>query len=224
MEASEFPSPLTQHIKFGLGIGGGSTVIFIEAERKIIVDTGFDYESLDTPFNQERNAENLTIAMQNWGITADDIDVVFITHWHRDHFGNREIFKKAVPIASQRLVERFGLEGFKGVAEGEEIADGVRVILTPGHTIDHASIIVNTMHGDMNMRVALAGDAIVSHSYFQSSRIWKYNADFYSSEAARESILRLVGLSDIIIPGHGVPFVTYRPEWASSTGSETEYA
>jgi glyoxylase-like metal-dependent hydrolase (beta-lactamase superfamily II) len=151
--------------------------------------------------------------LRDRGINPDDIDAVFITHWHRDHFGNLEVFKKAAHLASKDLVKRIGLDGFQGVRNEEEIAEGVKVVLTPGHTIDHASIIVDSIVGGVKARVAIAGDAVVSHSYFQSGQIWQYNADFYSIEVARQSILRLTSLSDIIIPGHGVPFFTFKPKW-----------
>ena len=177
------------------------------------MDTGFDYECLSTSDNSKRNKRNIVRALRDWGINPDDINAVFITHWHRDHFGNLEVFKKAAHLASKDLVKRIGLDGFQGISNEEEIAEGVKVVLTPGHTIDHASIIVDSIVSSVKARVAIAGDAIVSHSYFQSGQIWQYNADFYSIEAARESILRLTSLSDIIIPGHGVPFFTFKPKW-----------
>jgi glyoxylase-like metal-dependent hydrolase (beta-lactamase superfamily II) len=212
-EASEMASLFNQQIKFDLGIGGGSTATLIEAERRILVDTGFDYECLSSSDISKRNKRNIVRALRDWGINPNDIDVVFITHWHRDHFGNLEVFKKAAHLASKGLVKCIGLEGFQGLGNEEEIAEGVKVIMTPGHTIDHASIIVDSIVGSVKARVAIAGDAVVSHSYFQSGQIWQYNADFYSIEVARQSILRLTSLSDIIIPGHGVPFFTFKPKW-----------
>jgi len=206
-------SIFNQQIKFDLGIGGGSTAILIEAEQIILVDTGFDYECLNTSDINKRNKRNIVRALRDWGITPEEIDTVFITHWHRDHFGNLDVFKKARYLASKGLVKRIGLDGFQGVSNEDKIAEGVKVVLTPGHTTDHASIIVDCIIGNVKARVAIAGDAVVSHSYFQSGQIWQYNADFYSIEAARESILRLISLSDIIIPGHGVPFFTFKPKW-----------
>jgi len=206
-EASELPSTASLKIKSDLGIGGGSTVTLIDGEQKILVDTGFDYESLDTAENDTKNATVLTDALRNWGIEPDDIDMVFITHWHRDHFGNLPLFQNAKRLASKGLVDRFMLKGFEGLDDGEELMSGVSMVLTPGHTIDHASIMVNTVLGGLKTRVAIAGDAVVSHSYFQAGKIWKYNSDFHSIEAAKESVLRLVNSSDIIIPGHGVPFM-----------------
>jgi len=212
-EASEMVSSLGLQIKSELGIGGGSTVTLIEAGQKILVDTGFDYEWLDTPDNNQANAANLSTALKIGGMTPDDVDTVFITHWHRDHFGNLNIFNRAECLASKHLVDRLSLENFIGVKDGDEIAEGVRVLFTPGHTVDHASLVVNSILGDIEARVAIAGDAIISSSYFQAGHIWRYNADFYDGQVAHDSTLQIIGHSDIIIPGHGVPFMTYRPEW-----------
>jgi glyoxylase-like metal-dependent hydrolase (beta-lactamase superfamily II) len=87
---------------------------------------------------------------------------------------------------------------------------GVEVLFTPGHTVDHASIIVNSMLGGLKARIAVAGDAVLSHGYLQSGRVWQYNADFHSAEAAAESIRQLLERCDVIIPGHGTPFMSPR--------------
>lgn len=210
-EASELASTFNLQLKSDLGIGGGSTVTLIETGRRILVDTGYEYEWLESKDNVKRNSRILKRALRDCGIAPDDIDVVFITHWHRDHFGNLEAFKKARHIASKPLIKRFGLPGFTGADDGEEIADGVKVRLTPGHTADHASILVDTTFNGVKARIAIAGDAIVSHSYFQTGRIWRYNADFHNADEAKESVSRLIHASDVVIPGHGVPFMAYKP-------------
>jgi glyoxylase-like metal-dependent hydrolase (beta-lactamase superfamily II) len=163
--------------------------------------------------NESKNHNNLKAALKNQGISPDDIDIVFITHWHRDHFGNIGLFKNAHKMISLSSIYRFGIDGFTGIDDGEELTDGVKVISTGGHTIDHASVIVETKLGDISTRVTIAGDAIISLSYFQSGKIWCYNADFFNKEVAYKSMVTLINLSDIIIPGHGVPFMTYSPEW-----------
>jgi glyoxylase-like metal-dependent hydrolase (beta-lactamase superfamily II) len=212
LEASEMASLLTLQIKSELGIGGGSTVTLIEGEKKILVDTGFDYEWLNTPENKKQNARNLVGCLHNNGLKPDDIDIVFITHWHLDHFGNSGIFKKAACLVSKPLAERHQHLSLIGTADGEGIADGVRVIFSPGHTADHASLVVDTVYSGMKVRVCVAGDAIISCSYFLAGRIWKYNADFYNEEIARKSMSMLSNNADIIIPGHGVPFMSFNNE------------
>ena len=213
LEASEIASAYNLQLKSGFGIGGGSTVTLIEAGLKILVDTGYEFEWLDNEDNNKRNAGILKRALQDCGTTPNDIDAVFLTHWHRDHFGNLGIFKKARYLAAKPLVKRLHPDNFAGIDDGEEIAGGVKAAFTPGHTIDHASILVDTVCGGIKARVAVAGDAVISHSYFQAGAIWKNNADFFNIKAAKESILRLVSLSDVIIPGHGVPFMTFKPAW-----------
>lgn len=222
LEASEVAAGLNQQMKYAMGIGGGSTVTLIDAGQKILVDTGFDYECLATSDNDKRNRRTLVRALRDWGITPDDIDIVFITHWHKDHYGNTDVFRNAVRLASKDLVERAGLKDFDIVVDEQQLAAGVKVILTPGHTIDHASLIIDSRFNGLKTRVAIAGDAILSNSYFQTGRIWSYNADSYNVEAARASILRLLSLSDIIIPGHGTPFMTYRPAWARNDSAASK--
>ena len=209
LEASEMASMLTLQIKNELGIGGGSSVTLIEGEKKILVDTGFDYEWLDTAENKKQNARNLVRCLHDNGLKPDDIDIVFMTHWHLDHYGNSGIFTKATFIVSKPLVERHKQLNPVGINDGEEIADGVRVLYSPGHTADHASLIVDTLFQDMKVRIAIAGDAVISCSYFLAGRIWKYNADFYNEEVGRKSMSMLSNAADIIIPGHGVPFMSF---------------
>jgi glyoxylase-like metal-dependent hydrolase (beta-lactamase superfamily II) len=209
LEASEMASLLTLQIKSELGIGGGSTVTLVDGEKKILVDTGFDYEWLNTPENKKQNARNLVRCLRENGLKPDDIDIVFITHWHIDHFGNSGIFKKAQLLVSKQLAERHKHLNLVGIADGEEIATCVRVVYSPGHTADQASLIVDTLFGEMKVRIAIAGDAIISCSYFLAGRIWKYNADFYNEEIARKSMSMLSNNADIIIPGHSVPFMSF---------------
>jgi glyoxylase-like metal-dependent hydrolase (beta-lactamase superfamily II) len=212
-EASEIPSVINLQLKAELGIGGGSTVTLIQGDKNILVDTGFEYEWINTSDNHEKNTENLIWGLKGQGLKPKDIDIVFITHWHKDHFGNLGVLKNARYIAAKPLVERLHPEGFNGVDDGEEIMDGVKAVFTPGHTIDHASLLVATVCGGIKARIAITGDAVISHSYFQTGRIWKNNADFFDADTARKSIKQLIEASDVIIPGHGVPFMTFKPEW-----------
>jgi glyoxylase-like metal-dependent hydrolase (beta-lactamase superfamily II) len=212
LEASEMASLLTLQIKSEMGIGGGSTVTLIDGEKKILVDTGFDFEWMDTAKNKKKNEQNLVRSLRDNGLKPDDIDIVFITHWHMDHFGNSGIFKKAACLVSKPLADRQRHLNLVGTADREEIASGVRVVYSPGHTADHASLIVDTTFNEMKARIAIAGDAIISCSYFLAGRIWKYNADFYDEEIARKSMSMLSNNADIIIPGHGVPFMSFNNE------------
>jgi glyoxylase-like metal-dependent hydrolase (beta-lactamase superfamily II) len=211
LEPFELPGPLTLRCKGALGVGGGSTVTLVESDRLILVDTGFDFEENDDQADRRRNSEALVFALRLCGLSPEMVDVVFITHWHRDHFGNLDLFPRAERLVSALLWEKLGREGFHPVKDGEEIATGVEVVYTPGHTDHHASLLVTSRLADLKARIAVAGDAVVSCSYFAQGKVWQHNADFYDRGAALESTRRLASLSDIIVPGHGSPFVTFQP-------------
>lgn len=62
-------------------------MILIEADKKILVDTGFENEMLGlSSENVERNRKNLISELEHYGYLPDDIEVVFITHWHLNNF------------------------------------------------------------------------------------------------------------------------------------------
>ena len=219
LEAFEEPDLRAVGLKELCGIGGGSTVTYIESDARIIVDTGFDFESRLSEENSERNRRNLIHCLSVSGLRPADIDIVFITHWHRDHFGNLGLFGESEIVTAKAAVEKYGFD-FVGVGDGDRIADGVRAISTPGHTADHMSLVVETeklrysnsgrsggrIVGIGEVRIAVAGDAVVSPSYYVMGKVWRYNPDFYSEDEAIKSVEKLKSLADYIIPGHGGMF------------------
>ncbi|OPX95478.1 MAG: Hydroxyacylglutathione hydrolase [Syntrophorhabdus sp. PtaB.Bin006] len=206
LEPTDLAGSLTIRCKHELGVGGGSTVTLIRSDRTILVDTGFDFEDSRDTHYVKRNRQQLLFALRRNGVTPDQIDGVFISHWHKDHFGNLSLFPHARRLASERLCRELPDEGLVPVADGEEIATSARMVLTPGHTDGHASVIVGCRLGGVAARVAIAGDAIISYGDVLTGRIWPYNADFFDRNLAVESVTHLFSQADIIIPGHDVPF------------------
>lgn len=219
IEAFEEPDLKAVALKELCGVGGGSNVIYIESDARIIVDTGFDFESSLSEKNAERNRKNLLHHLAILGLEPADIDIIFITHWHMDHFGNLGVFGESEIVTAKAAVEKYGFD-FTGVRDGDRIADGVRAVSTPGHTADHMSLVVETERlrysnsggsggriiGIGEVRIAVAGDAVVSPSYYLAGKVWKYNPDFHSEEEAVKSVERLKNMADYIIPGHGCMF------------------
>ncbi len=187
------------------GVGGSSTVTYIESDKKILVDTGFDFEENLSRANIELNNIKLIQSLDYFGLKPADIDILFITHWHLDHFGNIKLFRKSEILSSV------------GTPDGKYIADGVKVIHTPGHTKDHASLLLKTeklkysystgrgggIYHIGKLNIIIAGDAIVSPLYYYTDKIYNHNQDFYSKEAALQSVHKIRKVADYIIPGHG---------------------
>ena len=205
------------------GIGCGSTVTYIESDARILVDTGFEFDSEMTDENVKLNRKLLMRDLKSAGLKPSDIDILFISHWHLDHFGNVKLFKDSTIMTPEAAADKVKIE-VAGVKDGEKIADGVTAVTTPGHTADHGSIVFKTdrlrksvqastggrIVGIGEVSVAVAGDAILTPSFYMSEKIWSQNKDFGSEEAAKESVKKLTDIADYIIPGHGDLFRNVR--------------
>ena len=189
VESFEHPVALKEKGMFGSE--GGSTVVLIQNDKNILVDTGFDSGEDFSETNRERNEKILLAYLDGFDAGAEDIDIVFLTHRHRDHTGNVDIFQK------------HGSEVVAGVdvSEGNKLGKNVTVIDTSGHTPNHKSLLVKVD----NKKVVVAGDAIVSATYYMQEKVWKY-AYGTNFEKAIQSMNKIVKIADYIIPGHGMPF------------------
>jgi glyoxylase-like metal-dependent hydrolase (beta-lactamase superfamily II) len=195
-------------LKYQLGIGGGSTVTIVhEDSDMLLVDTGCERESDSSPANDDANWQSLESQLTSHHFSVRDITKVFITHFHRDHYGGIERFEHAHwychPIARDGLPASLK-EKFIPVEDDIQLIRNTRVLHTPGHTAGHASVI----WADQKrlVRVAMCGDAILSLAWLLSGYTWKFNADFYNLAAARASAAKLLSSADVLVPGHGQPF------------------
>jgi|PlaIllAssembly_1097288.scaffolds.fasta_scaffold394413_1 glyoxylase-like metal-dependent hydrolase (beta-lactamase superfamily II) len=205
--------------RISAGATGASTVTHLtDGRTQVIVDTGFGLESNMSPAWKTRNLKALESVLAGKGIWPDRIDCVFITHWHRDHFGNLTLFRNARILTEEqaydtrfkdgrfcnylRAIEKIDVGRIEPVRSGDEIVDGVRVVSTPGHTIDHASLLVTTEIGV----VAVAGDAVLDEAGYRQRAVWNHNPDFFSAEAVLETYRMLGETASAIVPGHGQLF------------------
>ena len=90
------------------------------------------------------------------GLVFNDIDIVFITHSHLDHYRNIGMFARA------KTLEYFGLwDGNKVDDWNEQFTKDIKIIKTPGHNYDHLTMLVHTKQGT----VAVTGDVFWKESY-----------------------------------------------------------
>jgi glyoxylase-like metal-dependent hydrolase (beta-lactamase superfamily II) len=121
------------------------------------------------------------------GLTVNDVNLVFITHSHIDHYRNIGMFPTA------KTLEFFGLWDGGAVSDwSEQLTEDIRVIKTPGHNYDGLTMLVKTAEGE----VAICGDVF-----------WKENfpeVDAYASDVKELAVSRqkVLELADFIIPGH----------------------
>ena len=165
-----------------------STSTLIRTDDRLIV--------VDTSSREFRPA--LRIAFKQIGVFAKDVDTVVLTHWHSDHVENLDLF----PHAKVYLHEGGPDVSVKHetVTEDFDLCPGVRLVHTPGHTHDSMSVFVKA---DRNY--AIAGDAIPLEDNYRKKVPPALN---YDRVLAMESIKSIVRFADVIVPGHGFPFMT----------------
>lgn len=168
-----------------------STVIFVEdSGYKIIVDPGINQKLLIQKLSESK-------------IKLDDINYVFLTHYHPDHAYLSSIFPKAKLIDGQTIYDLDDEIEYLEKIPGTKI----KVIATPGHAIEHHSLILETLKGI----IAVAGDVFWWYEGKQKNDSVTdlitandpYKADGISLKASRQ---RLLKIADFIIPGHGRMF------------------
>lgn len=165
-----------------------STSTLIRTDDRIIV--------VDTSSKYLRPA--VKNSFRELGVFMKDVDTVVLTHWHSDHVENLDLF----PNAKVYLHEGGPDVSVKHetVTEDFDLCPGVRLVHTPGHTHDSMSVFVKA---DRNY--AIAGDAIPLEDNYRKKVPPALN---YDRVLAMESIKSIVRFADVIVPGHGFPFMT----------------
>jgi glyoxylase-like metal-dependent hydrolase (beta-lactamase superfamily II) len=149
----------------------------------------------DTSSKEMRAA--IGMSLEQVGVRPEDVSIVVLTHMHHDHCSNNDLFKNAKFYV--RAEECPDEKGFVAVSENIEIAPGVVLMHTPGHTEGSMSVLV-----DADRRYAIAGDAIPLEDNCRRMIPPGLN---YDPKTAMESIKSIIDYADVIVPGHGLPFL-----------------
>ncbi len=148
----------------------GFYVWYIEGpKKKMLVDAGGKLESLALWFQfvaagaSGSNIQSLDQGLAKVGVKPEEIDTVILTQLHPDHVELASRFSNAKFIVQKKELDFalnphpaaaffYAKECFEGlnfdIVDGDqEITDGVRVLLTPGHTAGGQSVAVDTDAG-----------------------------------------------------------------------------
>jgi len=152
-------------------------------------------------------AEVPRLLIEQAGIAASDVDVVFLTHFHGDHRFGLEAFPGADWLMAEPEIDfaraAAGPEEAELLARirpaGAEVVPGLRVLHTPGHTPGLSSIVFAWR----DRRVAVCGDAVMTEDHFRAREGHHNSTDFAQASASIELIARE---ADVVVPGHGAAF------------------
>ena len=143
----------------------------------ILVDTGIGDPPAEIIRYWDIVNEQMAAALAEHDLSPADVKIVVNTHLHWDHCGQNAVFPHAPFYVQRPELERARREetltsewfDFTGarfeLVDGEaEIAPGVRVIPTPGHTVGHQSVVVEAPAGEQ----LFIGDAAYTKDIFDS--------------------------------------------------------
>lgn len=185
------------------------------ADENILVDTGLEEFMVPGDFEERFGFKVMEFeeALASVGLEPGDVDVIVHTHLHNDHCENDYLCQNARVYVQKKELEFMRhphpidhryfpdvLDGVKEVVELEgdaEITDGLRVLLTPGHTPGGQSVVVNTEEG----KAVITGFCCNDKNFPDKGPVVCPGVHT-DAMAAYDSINRVKGLADIIIPVH----------------------
>lgn len=137
------------------------------------------------------NQQMLVDALKKEGLEISDVDYVFLTHSHIDHFRNIGMFPEA------KTVEFWGIWDKNKVTDWkEDFGEDIKIIKTPGHSADGLTFLVKTENG----MTAVCGDVFWKENFPEND---PYAVDMNQLKETRAMVLKM---ADWIIPGHGGMF------------------
>jgi 4-pyridoxolactonase len=145
------------------------SVLIDHPDGLFLFDTGFDLGHVQRvlPFElpEQQPSETIPEQLKLVGRTPDDVRVLVNSHLHFDHVGGNRFITKAKTVLHKKELEqgrnfepfeRLGYSdtqwdhaaaNFETVEGDVEIARGLRLLETPGHTVGHYSLLVERKDG-----------------------------------------------------------------------------
>ncbi len=216
---------LTYRFNYGKKIDMPIVSWYIEgADKKILVDTAADAK-LATEFRgfQAKEIMSFEKALASVGTKPEEIDIVIGTHLQWDHCANTQKCKNAKVLVQEEelrfaysahpiLAPTYKKSLFMGVnfvvvKGGYEVAPGIDLIFTPGHTPGAQSVVVNTSQG----KAVITGFCCLKENFGPPEDAPDEIKEVtpvispgihINAKDAFESILLVKGIADIPLPCH----------------------
>ena len=204
-------SQVLLHIDVGTPVRFPVYSVLVEhSDGLVLYDTGYDLDHVNRvlPFEQplQTPEQSLTAQLRLCGFDPEQVDVVVNSHFHFDHVGGNRFLTAATTLVSKeelrhaKVPEPFEHLGYSDltfdypgvkyerVSGDIEIADGVWLFETPGHTAGHYSMLVEMDDGPSML---FAGDAAYTHENLEREIIAGFHLDPTQSVQSIKRLKRL---------------------------------
>lgn len=166
---------------------GSSIVLVRDADALIVVDPGM-----------VARRSRILDPLAALGVAPEAVTHVFLSHHHPDHTVNIALFPNAEVVDFwARYKDDLWLDHD---GDGYRLSPHAQLWLTPGHTEEDASLLVE------------ADDAVyaMTHLWWREDRSPEEDPLAADQAAILRHRERVLAAADIVIPGHGGPFRTGR--------------
>jgi len=162
----------------------GSTVTLIrDGGRVIVVDPGM-----------VSGRRALLGALAAEGTGPDGVTDVVFSHHHPDHTINMGLFPNAEVV--DFWARYGGDQSLDHEGDGYALSPHCRLILTPGHTTEDATLLIETE----------AGTVACTHAWWRADRTPEIDPLADDQDALEASRERILELADLVVPAHGPAF------------------
>lgn len=165
----------------------GTVSLVVDGDAVIVVDPGM-----------VADREDILVPLRAQGFAPEDVTHVFLTHHHPDHAMNAALFPKAKVV--DFWAEYHGADWTDHQGHGHNISPHVTMILTPGHTNEDATLLVQTDEGVV----------ACTHVWWYADRTPVVDPLAVNQAALEASRQQVLAAADIVVPGHGAPFHVHR--------------
>ena len=162
---------------------GGSVVLVRDGDARIVADPGM-----------VARRSLILDPLAALGVAPEDVSHVFLSHHHPDHTVNIALFPNAEVVDFwARYRDDLWLDHS---GDGYQLAPHSTLWLTPGHTEEDATLVVE------------AGDGIyaLTHLWWFSDRTPEVDPLAADQAAIERGRARVLSAVDVVIPGHGASF------------------
>ena len=222
---------LMYRFHYGQKVQVPNVMLYIEgADKNIVVDTAADAK-LATEFRglPAKEIMSLEDALGSVGLRPGDVDIVIQTHLQWDHCANTHKLKNAKVLVQEEelrfayaphpiLVPTYKKSLFRGlnfaIVKGYlEIAPGIELIPTPGHTPGNMSVAVSTEKG----KAVITGFCCLKDNFGPPENASEEVKEItpviapgihLNAVDGFESVLLVKGLADIVLACHDQSFMT----------------
>ena len=167
-----------------------------------LFDTGFGLDNAELNAYYTVTGRPVDQLLREAGIEPAEVTAVANCHLHADHSGQNSLFpgspiyvqpaewRTAHDAPDYTILDWIDFEGadYRQVAGDHEVAPGIRIFATPGHSPGHQSLVLESPDGP----ILLAGQAVYSHGEWTGLAGAREGASRASDEPAyARSVARL---------------------------------